>query len=543
MIRPTRYDDDGYPLRWLKSVMPSNSLACLYSLAEDSRQRNVLGVDVSIELITIDEGNTYVNHNKLLNHIRKSGAKALVGMVGVQSNQFPRAVDLSKPFLDAAIPVCIGGFHVSGCISMLDELPPEMIRAQAMGISFFAGEAEEQRLDEVFKDAYAGSLKPLYNYLNDIPTLEYQPTPFLPEENISKSARRYSVFDLGRGCPFDCTFCTIINVQGKKSRFRTADDVEHIIRENHAIGVNVFFITDDNFARNRNWEAFVDRIIELKDNEGIEIHFGIQVDTMCHKIPRFIDKCCRAGVGEIFIGLESVNSDNLASVGKKHNKISEYKELILAWKRYPVMIHAGYIIGFPDDTTESILRDVETIKTELALDMVSFNIMTPLPGSLDHKKMFQRGEWMDPDLNKYNFSKHVTHHPNIGDEEWEETYKMCYKSFYSYAHMETILRRMLALKSNKKLSTVKRLVAFREFTLLYNTPIGDAGIFQLKRRKDRRPTMPLESPLIFYPKYFFQTLYRQVAMGITHLRVTLIMKKILNDPKRFEYSDDAITLS
>lgn len=543
MIRPTRYDDDGYPLRWLKSFMPSNSLACVYSLAEDCKRRNILGSGVSIDLITIDESNTHIDHKALLKHIHRTGAKALVGMIAVQSNQFPRAVDLSQPFLEANIPVCIGGFHVSGCISMFDELPQEMKEAQSMGISFFAGEAEEQRLDDVFKDAYSGSLKPLYNYLNDVPTLEHQPTPFLPEEDLLKTSTRYSVFDLGRGCPFDCTFCTIINVQGKKSRFRTADDVERIIRENHTIGIDSFFLTDDNFARNRNWEACLDRIIYLKEKEGLAIHFGIQVDTACHKIPNFIDKCCRAGVEEVFIGLESINTDNLAKIGKKQNKISEYKELILAWKQYPVIVLAGYIVGLPNDTKMSILQDIETIKRELAIDIATFTILQPLPGSQDHKDMCQRGEWMDSDLNKYNLQYRVTHHPIMDDTEWEEAYRLCYESFYSFNHMETILRRMFALKSNKKMRTVHRLVGYREFPRLYNTNLAEAGLILLKRRKDRRPTMSLESPLIFYPKYFFQTLYRQVAMSITHLRVTRIMKKILNDPKRFDYSDDAISLN
>ncbi len=72
----------------------------------------------------------------------------------------------------------------------------------------------------------------------------------------------------GRGCPYQCSFCTIINVQGRKSRFRTADDLERIVRENYAQGIKRFFITDDNFARNTNWEALFDRIIELREKRG-----------------------------------------------------------------------------------------------------------------------------------------------------------------------------------------------------------------------------------------------------------------------------------
>ena len=99
-------------------------------------------------------------------------AEALICLVGVQSNQFPRAVDLARQFIKAGLPVALGGFHVSGCISMLPVMPPEIQAAMDMGISMFAGEAEEGRLDEVLRDAWNGTLKPLYNYMDDLPSME-----------------------------------------------------------------------------------------------------------------------------------------------------------------------------------------------------------------------------------------------------------------------------------------------------------------------------------------------------------------------------------
>ena len=98
---------------------------------------------VEIRLHTYDETNRRVRPDRIIRMIRKAGGKALIGLVGVQSNQFPRAVDLARPFLAAGLPVCIGGFHVSGCLAMLPELPPDIREAQALGISIFAGEAED----------------------------------------------------------------------------------------------------------------------------------------------------------------------------------------------------------------------------------------------------------------------------------------------------------------------------------------------------------------------------------------------------------------
>ena len=117
LIKPSHYDDDGYVIQWRRGVLPSNSLACLWGLAADAAERHVLGEDVSIEVAAYDETNIVVPIKAIMAKIKRAGGKGLVCMAGVQSNQFPRAVDLAQPFLKAGIPVAIGGFHVSGYLS------------------------------------------------------------------------------------------------------------------------------------------------------------------------------------------------------------------------------------------------------------------------------------------------------------------------------------------------------------------------------------------------------------------------------------------
>src|SRR5436305_3453871 len=307
LIKPTHYDDDGYPIQWFRSAIPSNTLASLNGLAEDAQRRSVLGPDVEIRIDTYDETNRQVRPDRMIRQIRRAGGRALIGLVGVQSNQFPRAVDLARPFLDAGLPVCLGGFHVSGCLAMLPEMPSELREAQALGISFFAGEAEEGRLDEVLRDAWNGSLKPLYDRMNDLPALDDEPVPILAEKHIRRTAGAFSSIDLGRGCPYQCSFCTIINVQGRKSRYRTPDDLERCIREHYARGIGRFFITDDNFARNRNWEPLTDRLIAIRAAEDLKRAFTIQVDTRCHRILHFTDKVKQAGVRRVLLGLANID--------------------------------------------------------------------------------------------------------------------------------------------------------------------------------------------------------------------------------------------
>src|ERR1043166_6637737 len=113
-----------------------------------------------------------------LRPIERAGA-GMVMLVGVQSNQFPRALDIAAPLRARGIAVVIGGFHVSGAISMLDGVDADLDRAKAMGVSLFAGEAEG-RLEDVLQDVAAGALKPLYNFMNDLPNLAGTPLPMMP---------------------------------------------------------------------------------------------------------------------------------------------------------------------------------------------------------------------------------------------------------------------------------------------------------------------------------------------------------------------------
>src|SRR5713101_4227137 len=318
LVKPSHYDNDGYVIQWIRSAVPSNSLAVVNGLALDCKRRRVLGDDVEIAITSMDEDNTRIRQKRIVQQL--AGSRGLVMLVGVQSNQFPRAMDIARPLRAAGVQVCIGGFHVSGCLSMLPGVTPELQEAMDLGIALFAGEAEEERLDQVLRDAWQGTLKPLYNHLEHLPGLEGAPMPLLPAETIRGTIGKYTSFDAGRGCPFQCSFCTIINVQGRKSRRRSADDVERIIRQNLSQGINRFFITDDNFARNMDWEMIFDRLIQMREVDKLNIKFVIQVDTMCHRLPKFIEKAGRAGVVRVFIGLESLNVASLLGARKKQNK-------------------------------------------------------------------------------------------------------------------------------------------------------------------------------------------------------------------------------
>ena len=97
--------------------------------------------------------------------------------------------------------------------------------------------------------------------------------------------------------------------------------------------------------------------------------------------------------------------------------------MLLAWKSAGVITYAGYILGFPADTVESIMHDIDVIKRELPVDLLEFFYLTPLPGSEDHLKLFKAGAWLDPDLNKYDLNHICTTHPKMSREEWDRAYR------------------------------------------------------------------------------------------------------------------------
>ncbi len=536
IIKPSHYDKDGYVIQWWKAWIPSNSMACLYAIAQDAAARKVLGNDVEIAVAAHDEMNITIPIDTIARRITTPGHSGIVCLVGVQSNQFPRAMAIARQFRARGIPVAIGGFHVSGCIAMLKDLTPDLQEALDLGITLFAGEAEET-FEAFLQDVHGGSPKPIYNHMKDLPEMQGQIIPYLPRELVNRYDGILSSFDAGRGCPFQCSFCTIINVQGRKSRYRSADDIELLVRRNAAEGIKRFFITDDNFARNRNWEAIFDRLIHLRESEGLKISFLIQVDTLAHKIPNFISKAARAGCRYAFIGLESINPENLVHMKKNQNRITEYRKMFQMWKEAGMVTYAGFIMGLPGDTPATIKRDIEIIQRELPVDLLEFTMLTPLPGSEDHKNNVESGVWMDPDLNKYDLETVTVNHPKMSAAEWQQTYADMWAWYYSDEHV----RRMMLRNKAYGINPVRIL---RGVLQIYGAPHFEGvhpqqcGYLRRKDRLQRRPEMKRAAFLPFYLRHVTETVSKYAQFGVYGLKLMRMRKDVR---KAAPYTDFAIT--
>jgi radical SAM superfamily enzyme YgiQ (UPF0313 family) len=351
LIKPSKYDDDGYVIRFWKGVLPSNTLNVLHGLTEAVKDSRVFG-DLPIEIVTFDETAEKLPVRKIIGWSRHPGTKLIVGLVGVQTNQFPRAFDLAREFRAAGIAVIIGGFHTSGTINMLSDQEPDIQALVKESITIVSGEVEENWA-EILADALHGRLKPIYSFAQDLQNLVdigNAPLPRISPKTMRHFAQpSFGTADTSRGCPFACSFCTIINVQGRKMRERSPESIAELLRMNYRQhGVSFYFFTDDNFARKKLWRETFEEIIKLRQ-EGIKISFMMQVD-LARKPKDFVRLSARAGCTQVFIGMESVNPQNLKAEGKGQNHVEEYQTIIKEWHDAGIVVHTGYIIGLPFDT-------------------------------------------------------------------------------------------------------------------------------------------------------------------------------------------------
>jgi radical SAM superfamily enzyme YgiQ (UPF0313 family) len=477
----------------------------------------------------LDETVEKVPVNQIARLNRRDGEKVVVALAGVQTNQFARASDLALELRREGVTVLIGGFHISGMFAMFPTVTPEIQQLVDAGVTVVAGEVEARWAD-LLRDALAGELKPIYRFLNELPDISKAPLPMINREYMSKFvSSNFGTIDCSRGCPFNCSFCTIINVQGRKSRYRSPECVAETIRRNYReFGLYMYFITDDDFARNPGWESTLDQLIHLREKEGIPLEFMIQVDVQCYKIPRFVEKAARAGCTSVFIGMESINPLNLKDSGKRHNKVREYRDLIEAWHQARVSTQVGYIIGFPNDTEESVREDVERLMNEVRVQRASFFMMAPLPGSRDHKQMVEDQAPIDTDYNTYDSFHESMPHPKMKNGAWTRAYSDAFHRFYSFENMKKVLRRADA----KNYWDI-----FRNYLWCKNSFFNEGthpmitGFFRIKDRKTRRSSFPRESRFAHF-KRRVPEIYRWVREGF---RILLEMEELwLQTRKRSE---------
>ena len=230
-------------------------------------------------------------------------------------------------------------------------------------------------------------------------------------------------------------------------------------------GIDSLFIVDDDFFRSPSWEPILEGMAQYR-REGHQLSFMMQVDAEAaafgdlapgekpssqrQKCERFLRLAAEAGCYSAFVGFETFNPQNLLAttkvqnLAKEHRQVKDhavaagalaavkekYRRVCHNWHRHGIAVHCGYMIGFPFDGPESGRQSAEWL-LDVGVDLASFFIVTPLPGTEDHDKAVREDAIADWDFNQYDSQHMVGRHPRMTRAQVEQAYRDAYLTFYS----------------------------------------------------------------------------------------------------------------
>ncbi len=502
-IKPSKYDDHGRVAHFWKGVLPNNTLTVLAALNESY---NALRADAGVHVETVlwDEQVDGPILPETVHAIREKSVddrvETIIGLAGVQTNQYPRGRDLALQFRRQGFTVLFGGFHVSG-------YRESRVFLEDCGITTVVGEAETLWAS-ILDDYLADALRPSYSVTDGIraktgsgeimvPLITEAQLPAVSEAYLKRFATKtMTTIDTSRGCPFTCSYCSVKNVMGRTMRARDPEAVVRWIRDaSRHHGIDSLFIVDDDFFRSPSWEPILEGMAAFR-RDGNELSFMMQVDaeaaafgplapgetpsTQRQRSERFLQLSAAAGCYSAFVGFETFNPQNLLAATKVQNLAKEhrrrkdditaaasealasvkekYRRVCANWHRHGIAVHCGYMIGFPFDAPECGRQSAEWL-LEVGVDLASFFVVTPLPGTEDHDKAVREGTIADWDFNQYDSQHMVSQHPRMTTAQVLQAYRDAYRTFYS---TRNTLRYLLARPGATGLSTLSRTSMVRQ---------------------------------------------------------------------------------
>src|SRR5262249_49656697 len=359
IIKPSKYGVTGHVERFRRGFMPNSTVPYIRSMTPASLD------ETRIETVAIDE---YVQTDlRYLDVLRNPDTPTLLALVGVQSHQFHRSLDLAAFARANGVQSIIGGPHPMTCDTRM---------LQNRGVSFAIAEAEMIWLD-ILRDAIRGELLPVYGSEQRW-TPEIEAPVLIPPSR--RDLRRYIVTMLGiypaRGCPFTCNFCSVIKIAGRQIRSQSIETTMQSLRNAKKAGVRLVMFTSDNF----NKYAEAKELLEQMIAEDLRIPFFVQCDTQVAQQEELVSLLGRAGCFEMFVGVESFSRKTLLAAHKTQNYPSTYGEIVKLCGKNRIVSHFSNIIGFPDDTSETIREHMRVLQG-LQPDVSSFYILCPIPGT------------------------------------------------------------------------------------------------------------------------------------------------------------------
>jgi len=420
IVKPSKYGIDGFVERFRWGFMPNSTLSYMASLTP-SRIGNW-----DVQVHAVDEYvQTDLSYLQLLN---ATETPTLLALVGVQSHQFHRSLDLAAYARSKGVLHCIiGGPHPMTC---------DTSQLQNRGVSFSMSEAE-MVWNDILRAAIEGALKPRYGgearWQSELSNTIVRPPP-------NKEFQRYILPMLGlypaRGCPFTCNFCSVIKIAGRQVRSASIDSIIQSLRLAKQSGVRLIMFTSDNFNKYPDATGLLNAMID----ERLDLPFFVQCDTQVAHQDNFIELLGRAGCFQMFVGVESFNRQTLLGARKAQNHPSTYDQIIKKCREQQFMSHFSNIIGFPQDTRETIEEHL-TVLRQLDPDITSFYVLTPIPGTEQYRDFRRDGLLTEPNLDRYDTTYPTWRHPCLSSEELDNALYSCYRRFYSLSQMAGFIRR------------------------------------------------------------------------------------------------------
>ena len=218
------------------------------------------------------------------------------------------------------------------------------------------------------------------------------------------SGRSTVMVQTSRGCPFDCSFCSVTGMFGKKFRYRSVESVLQEVRRYNRRDHFVFFC-DDNFTANKRRAR---ELVEAMIREKFRFQWSTQVRTDLARDPELVRLMKRAGCHTVFIGFESVNPKSLKEM-KKSQSLEDIENAIRVIQGAGIHIHGMFVFGFEEDDWSTVEATVR-LAHEMKLTSVQLLILTPLPGSELYERLSSEGRLTSRDWDLYD-THHVVFRP------------------------------------------------------------------------------------------------------------------------------------
>jgi radical SAM superfamily enzyme YgiQ (UPF0313 family) len=390
----------------------------------------------------------------------------LVGITAFTS-QAPRAYELADEFRTRGVPVVMGGIHATMCTAEALAHVDAVVKGEAEGV-----------WAQVLEDVRTGTLEHIYEGSH----LEMERVPFARHDLLPDGYRLGSI-QTARGCPLNCTFCSVSAFNGRKYRRRS---VENVVREFKMIRESRVLIVDDNLIGTRE-----DHIASAKDLFRALIRANLRKTWIAQATINIADDeellrlAAKAGCEGVFIGFETPSPEGLAEIRKKFNsrKGRDFRASVRRIQRHGIVVAGSFIVGLDIDKP-GIGDRIAAAAIDYGLDLLNVNCLTPLPGTDLWDKMESEGRIaanaFPGDWKYYTLTLPVGHYNHLNrDDIYREMYS-CNRRFYSLRRIlsrvvGSVLRRrkpivtIVANLSNRNNMRMHR-KAFREFAVSQDAP-------------------------------------------------------------------------